>query len=268
MLRHMPKEIFAVGIELEGGFDVERDEYDEMRSRPIGGGEYKHDGSVNVDDGWEGEAVSPPMRKWPVIAQWIRNNYPMTVNETCGLHVHVSFKDSTGSMLAESSEFQEYHMDWLRHAIKNSRHMRSPSRARLLERLDGDNEYCENHFVAERQLQDGESRYTMLNFSSFAVHGTLEVRTLGMPSEAEGAVDMVRSVLECIRTFKRKQQKTARFKGKRTLAHGTAVLDDGPILVEIFHENNGLLPIVAGFNDDILCYPDTVEYVYPMEGEE
>src|SRR5690348_9266825 len=93
LLNGIVNRINLVGIELEGGWN---------RCPDKKLGHFDHDGSVRFEpfdkDGdrmpmpqyYTGEYVSYPM---PVdqIASWLRTTYPEHVNDTCGLHVHMSF---------------------------------------------------------------------------------------------------------------------------------------------------------------------------------
>lgn len=78
--------IAKVGIELEGGW----------ATRPTNGA-WHTDGSVSIRYGTDGavhigEFVSAPLDSWQAVADWVAAAYPTTHNQTCGMHVHVSFR--------------------------------------------------------------------------------------------------------------------------------------------------------------------------------
>jgi hypothetical protein len=243
MPRIMPKEINAIGIELEGGWSFRR----ARGNRPKGGGEFKGDGSVHMQDfsGFLGEATSVPMTSWKQAASWVKDNYPDRVNETCGMHVHMSFKDSTYSMLAESPGIVQYHIDRLRRYMDAHRNKFPRSEYNwMVGRLNGDNSYCSPRWLAEGQLSrfNGE-RYTMMNFQAWHGHRTLEVRTLGMVTEKKRAVDLLWILIKSIRDYKRELCKTTQ-KGRKILAYEGCSMTPGKGLVRVVNlPSNGLIPV-------------------------
>ena len=103
------KHIAYVGVELEGIWPRDfistpslmlREKHHPWRVRFHGDGSVRL-GSRNNPGGWEEDAgrvslvniegVSDPLRPHEVPA-WVKWNYPRHVNNSCGMHVHVSFK--------------------------------------------------------------------------------------------------------------------------------------------------------------------------------
>ncbi len=146
-----------------------------------------------------GELQSEPMEVRKVQA-WMEQSYPSHVNESCGLHVHMSFKSALHYMWLMAPEFQatmkEYVRRWAVDEGLNSSH-------RLFSRLKGSNTYCKDEFFADGQAartkksydHNGPSRYTMINYPH-GLHGTIEARLLPMFDTVDQSVKAVQRVLD------------------------------------------------------------------------
>lgn len=199
--------IYRVGVELEGGWVRIPDGIDLAHDGSIRGisdvppidpvtGQYSRPPQgVNV-----GELNSEPMETEKVLA-WMRQSYPSHVNDTCGLHVHMSFKSALHYMWLMVPEFQETVRFYLRSwGLSQGFDKTHP----LLKRLQGKNQYCKNEFHADVQATNGKKsynhdhpghRYTMINYP-FGLHGTMECRVLPMFPQVEQGYAAVQRVLD------------------------------------------------------------------------
>ena len=220
LLHHCRNRILLAGIELEGGWKAAR--HDVIR-----------DGSVDIPppiavmmaadaypqtaaqralvQAWNetrcraiGELPSAPM-KVPDVERWMKVNYPDEVNQTCGLHVHMSFRDGHYMRLMEK-EFQDLFIalleEWgAREIIPPDHHFWS--------RLRGESEYCRLTFMPDQQVQLTRklfdrrcpvNRYTALNYS-WNTHGTLEVRVLPMFEVAEQSIRAVSEIFAIVNAY-------------------------------------------------------------------
>lgn len=107
LLEHLPRNrIRLVGIELEGAW----------KKLPTGGENTFHgDGSVKFP-------ASPPMRVGEIVSlpmvpaaipKWVKTNYPDKVNETCGLHIHMSFWTARHYHRLMTQDYQDTLVEYL-----------------------------------------------------------------------------------------------------------------------------------------------------------
>ena len=204
--------ISKIGVELEGGWDKDP------------GVLIVADGSVKLpwpssDDELPaqnraacmvGEVRSNPM-DLSEISAFILKVYPRLVNETCGLHVHMSlirkyfyqrlmdpsYQDTvfeTVSAWAEEKKFSKSHPIW--------------------KRLSGGHATCMRQFLADAQVRVARkkydhnvpySRYTAINYP-WLQHKTVECRLLPMFEDAPDAVEGVLLVADTTNKFLAKQR--------------------------------------------------------------
>lgn len=162
--------IHKIGVELEG----------QWNERPEG---FEHDGSVGgfvyVPGSYIGEVPSPPLLRADLNA-WMNNNYPDQVNQSCGLHVHVSVESK-----AEYSLLMTHAAQLERDLIQNVKTWATEREIikghSLWERLAGNSRWCQQgtHSIDQqvRARRKIGARYRMLNFC-WGLHGTVEVRLL------------------------------------------------------------------------------------------
>ncbi len=205
------KLIDRVGVELEGAWEKEP-------SFPI-----VHDGSLDFSDDddipedvYVGEARIGPFRDLAAILAAVRRRWPDHVNETCGMHVHLSFRSAIFYSWLMDPDFTQRIVDGL--TMWGSR-LKLPAGHVLFNRLSGNNSYCLREFHADwqadqtitvyrRHSQEGH-RYTVVNYP-YGIHGTLEIRVLPMfpegPSLAQAAIREVVAITEqAIRDFARRE---------------------------------------------------------------
>src|SRR3990167_1168176 len=222
-------QVYLVGIELEGGWTKLPD-----GTHPV------HDGSVSVEfpkdreferryNEWsklalkaaeEGRPfrVQPPTRtaetgeipsnpmELDKIEPWMKKFYPQIVNDTCGLHVHMSFKSALQYQRLMTPTYPatiiEYFTSWAKSEGLKDSHP-------IWERLSGKNRYCKHEFHAQQQVTSKKDhnqtrpghRYTIVNYC-YSVHGgTLECRLLPMFETAAQGIRAVEHVLAITNAF-------------------------------------------------------------------
>lgn len=179
-----------VGIELEGGWSQAR--------RPI---KLDYDGSVNVQADWVGELPSPKLRP-NEIEKWMTDNYPTSVNQTCGMHVHVSVKSRAHYIRLMDPTFQKFVLDALHNWGKSAKIIREHP---FWSRLAGKNRFCQLLFQPEKQIMaTGKSgdRYTALNYT-WARYRTVECRILSAFKMPTVGINAVLTVVNAFEEFLR-----------------------------------------------------------------
>ena len=182
--------IVLVGIELEGGYDRQI----EHREWLTGDGSVHAEGSYYV-----GECVLPP-RKLVDAIELVKENFPDHANDTCGMHIHLSFDNKISYGKLKTPEFYNYFLVRLEQwGSKNQIYAKSPFWKRLRE----GNNYCQKGFNAERQLKatsKDRARYYHLNYcynfgGMLMPRKTLEVRILPMFKKKTLAISAITEVV-------------------------------------------------------------------------
>lgn len=193
--------IYRVGVELEGGW-----------LKVPEGVELEHDGSVRglvgpMDPERKvrkhlsvGELASTALEV-SKIDNWIQQSYPHAVNHTCGLHVHMSFRNAWYYQLLMVPEYQAtvvYQLHkWAETEKLAGDHPIWP-------RLRGESDFCQLEFWAQMQAACSKKdysrnkpghRYTAINYCA-GQHDTVECRILPMMETAELAIKAVHRVLD------------------------------------------------------------------------
>jgi len=180
------KHIDRFGVELEGGWDIQPPLY---AANPRS---YHEDGSVYVTGRWRaGEIVSIPMSTWNEGNSFMMDNYPQHVGGSCGMHVHMSFKNNPYviALLADDKGYQDGLIDTLtlwgkkKNVVNNF----------FWSRLAGENQYCKLDWdgVGVR----GQERYRAVNFTAYSKHTTIEIRILPMFRSKKLAASAVKRVI-------------------------------------------------------------------------
>lgn len=192
--------IKAIGLELEGGWSPTS-----PAARRV-----KHDGSVRGIDGnyQVGEVCSVPLEDFSAAEKWLKENYPQHVNESCGLHVHVSLPPLHYMRLMDPG-FERVFLE----AMEDfwSKYRSEPAFDQFRSRLDGQNQYCQKAFRPEEQIFRREMygdrtgahahpRYSQLNYC-WGRHGTMECRLFPCFPQVNHAVEAVRSFTDAINNF-------------------------------------------------------------------
>jgi len=186
--------IHKVGVEIEGGWNV-------GNVPSASPGTMQTDGSVSFSEsGVEArEFISAPMESPVELAAWMRRVYPPHTNSSCGLHVHVSLKNSIDYARIIDRRFYNYFLDemteWGRVAkIKNKN---------FFTRLEGNNHFCKKDWAPEKQMkQTGKDsvRYAHWNFC-WGIRKTAECRMLPTFKDPSVAIAAVMRVIKCVEDY-------------------------------------------------------------------
>ncbi len=197
--------IHKVGLELEGGWYSQPSEREPVR----------HDGSVQLSSYdpfgqgnmqplyCSGEISNQPTRNMDKLETWVKQVYPPVINETCGLHVHVSFENIVHYQMLMDKRFYDYYLEqydkWIEIAPISQR-----EKAWFKARLDGINRYCIRQFVPDKQshvtIRHDTHRYCHLNYCH-TLHGTLESRLLPMFNKSYTAWAAIIKFIAIIETW-------------------------------------------------------------------
>ena len=152
-----------------------------------------------------GEITSEP-RTVDQVGIWVKRYYPQVVNESCGLHVHMSFKSAMHYQRLMVPEYTDvmikYLLIWANEKGFEKKHP-------IWERLGGNSTYCQRRFYADQQVQArGKDyhrdrpghRYTVINYC-WNMYNTLECRVLPMFEKVEEALGGINKVLDITNAF-------------------------------------------------------------------
>lgn len=192
-----------VGIELEGGWTKLPRGCRVIRDGSV---LFNRPGDTPISDlKGVGEVPSAPlmMDEWE---KWLRLYYPQHVNETCGMHVHLSFKNALAYSRTMDSSYPAtilaYVTEWAKREKLDAAHPLWP-------RLEGKSEYCQHIYDADIQIlktskeydhhREGH-RYTVVNYS-WGRHNTVECRLLPMMATADVAVSAIQEVINITNSY-------------------------------------------------------------------
>jgi hypothetical protein len=123
--------------------------------------------------------------------------YPDETDQSCGMHVHVSFPSTVLSVLNSQQFFDYYLEQWEAWGREN----RVRAGSQFWRRLEGDNDYCvPNHYREQADVTSCD-RYVQLNFSAWNEHKTVECRMLPMFRTARLGVLAVQKLIEIYETW-------------------------------------------------------------------
>lgn len=142
----------------------------------------------------------------------IRKYYPDAVGPKCGGHVHVSLDQPGEYMILMSRVFYHYFRTRLKRWAE--RNLIGEDANLFWPRFNGDNSYCCNFFVPEKQIRgDGHHvthpdkkngnckvRYACLNYG-WAKHRTIECRLLPMFDDRELYIKAVIEIVDIFNKF-------------------------------------------------------------------
>lgn len=152
-----------------------------------------------------GEIPSPVMPP-SELGVWMRRYYPQVVNESCGLHVHMSFEKA---LLYQRLMVPAYQATILDYVTRWAKQEKLPSSHPLWSRLRGESIYCQHKFWPDHQVttrgKDHDQRreghrYTVINFC-YQTNGTVECRLLPMMDTAEQGIRAVQLILDITNAF-------------------------------------------------------------------
>lgn len=187
--------VLTIGIELEGGWN----ELPKGCTLPI------RDTSVHVIANYVGEYPSPVLNFDPESKnywkRWLTKMYPQHLNESCGMHVHMSFRTALTYQRLMSPKYPAtivaYVKQWaLNEPTINADHC-------IWGRLAGNSAYCQHVFHADEQVKSpGKDfdqrrvghRYTVINYCWR--NSTLECRLLPMMPNVEVAAKAIQEIVD------------------------------------------------------------------------
>lgn len=164
----------------------------------------------------KGEIVSKPL---PVekIPGWVKHAYPKYVNETCGLHVHMSFHLKLNYSRLMTPEYTTWMVDKLRAWAETEK---LPTDHPQWRRFNPDDswtlQHCAHVYLGDSQSKISRkdydsrgkpySRYTFVNYchnmqGENGPRGTVEVRGLSMPDDHATATRAIMTVLDATNEF-------------------------------------------------------------------
>lgn len=192
-----PKAHLQVGIEIEGRW---LDRYATIARASAAGLTSCSDGSVHeTPDGttarpYEIQTHADTLRS--AIGQLV-SFYPDEADESCGMHVHVSFSATDTTLLCSQEFFDYFRAQWLLWGQEHNLHPRSE----FYTRLNGGVEYCRQNVWDDRNAIESGDRYRQLNFCSWSEHRTVECRLLPMFRHRALAISAVQKLLDIYETF-------------------------------------------------------------------
>jgi len=191
--------VYRIGVELEGGWDKLP-----SKTRVV------RDGSIVFPEDQPypnivGELAGPPISLGE-LSGWMNKFYPPFHNETCGMHVHMSFKTA---MTYQRLMTPEYPATIVSYMEKWSKENKLSKTNPIWERLAGNSRFCKHQFFADMQAsvvaKDYDNnrqgnRYTVINYC-FSRHNTLECRLLPMMPDTTTAISAINEVIAITNAF-------------------------------------------------------------------
>lgn len=193
--------VYRVGIELEGGWD---------KLPP--GVRLVHDGSVvfpqmvnAVGELPSGilDVVNGSPTYW---ATWLATNFPHHVNDTCGMHVHLSFKTAFAYNRLMTPQYPATVVAEFRRWA-TEQHL--ADNHAIWPRLANKSKFCQHKFFADEQVQQREKdhdqarmghRYTVINYA-YGRYSTVECRLLPMMATYDQSRAAVQELLDVTNAF-------------------------------------------------------------------
>lgn len=215
----------ALGIELEGGW----------KTLPPGA---RLEGDASVFH----NAPQPGLRQGELqlgpflladLNKYMKKYYPSKVDETCGLHVHMSFESPLHyGLLADSPDYQETVLEYLYRWAKEN-HL--PEKHCIWDRLSGKSVYCQKEFWPYAQMTQARKdydkarhghRYTVIHYCHER-NGTVECRVLPMMDNVDLGISAVRRLVDITNAYLYAADKHKVKEG------GQVVLSDGAVYEEV-----------------------------------
>lgn len=147
-----------------------------------------------------GEIQSMPMETLNHVQEFINTTYPTHINETCGLHVHVSMSNENYALLMNRKYFNQFTRCMVN--FKNTLPYRDQEA--FAPRLAGKNKYTKNTFMPLKQFRQQRKyhpyRYTSLNYC-YRIHNTVETRVFPMFSTPELCYNAVKAFINSVESY-------------------------------------------------------------------
>ena len=185
------------GLELEFGMEREREEHlkEEMEEKE---GSLKEDSSVNVHYPLRAREINTKVyneeevNDTSLFFSSFYKNYVKEVNNSCGLHIHVSFEEIGYYNALFSKRFIRFFKKKLLENFQSEE---------LKKRFK--NKYCKCSYPQKYMLKQWsfKDRYKMINFLAHNAHRTVEFRIFDAPKTAKGVIDYLNFTLSTIREY-------------------------------------------------------------------
>lgn len=189
------KYINKIGVEIEGDFDTDFSDRDHT------GFEIHSDGSIDINGAEnEIECVTDPCTSRREIRAVLRKIYRHlnSVNNSCGLHIHISVKKNEDYMCLFSYSFAKFIYDKALQLKKTELTERFANRfcTMFIDELD----FRRNAENQIKQTDKSSCRYFALNYCR-NLHETIEVRFFNAVQTVEDAMLYVDFLCDCIYYF-------------------------------------------------------------------
>ena len=167
-------------------------------------GELRCEGNCSYE--YVGEMISKPLPISELLI-WIKKNYPVYHNKSCGGHIHLSFKNKLEYMKFCDVKFYNFFKAKMKEwGIKN--HIKAGSQ--FYKRLAGNNTYCHDKFYCTQQIHNNGDRYCILNYC-WRKHRTIEVRLLPIFDKMELYLSAVNEIYDIFNMWLIQSKREKRF---------------------------------------------------------
>lgn len=200
-----------------------------------------------------GEHASEVCPDWNELQHVLNAYYPVEVNRTCGMHVHVYCEDSSLLSFTDSARFYHLIRDSLTPLTGSAMHLHSQTADWLANRLDTGRsaesltafampnyltyspdrsaKMHKDHGWADRLRSNAYERYCWVNFDSYGSHHTVEFRVLPMAKGGKKeAMFMIQNLLATVSAYWTDQAYWDKAKSSVSLAESVTVLPEDLLL--------------------------------------
>lgn len=199
--------IDKIGIELEGGWVAAPRGVNIIRDGSVA---FTESEQLKMPLAHVGELPSPPLSldkdAGTYFEKWLKVSYPHAVNQTCGMHVHMSLKNVFSYNRLMTPKFQDTVISYIgKWATREGFDKGHP----IWHRLAGNSEYCQRVFAADAQARVTSKdydhhrnghRYTIIHYC-YGRLGTVECRLLPMMTTVEQAAKAIHELLNITNGF-------------------------------------------------------------------
>jgi hypothetical protein len=193
-----PKEHDKVGIEIEGRF---RNLTELIPiAEELTGGRGVRDSSVQSDrhNHFEPHEFQTKAGSLGSAITQLIKLFPDSSNESCGMHIHVSFPSAQTGLLYSQEFFDYFITRWKAWGTRENIH---PDHY-FWSRLRGEGAYCHLNTIDTRgQHPTMQDRYKQLNWAAWREHKTIECRLLPMFRRQSLAVSAAQELIDIYETY-------------------------------------------------------------------
>jgi hypothetical protein len=185
--------VARLGVELEGGW-VKVPEGIHLE----GDGSVFRGAATPPEIKQKGELQLGPMQP-AALSMFLKKYYPIYVDNTCGMHVHLSFANLLHYDWLMIPEYQETVLCYL---TKWAKTQDFPEKHHIWERLAGKSVYCQKKFWPDAQVKSIKDhdqtrhghRYTVVHYCGRL--RTIEIRVLPMMKAYKQALEAIRLIVD------------------------------------------------------------------------